>query len=40
MIYKKESVKNSRETINNALNNLQNNYKNWRYKVSIDVDPV
>jgi primosomal protein N' (replication factor Y) len=37
---KKESVKNSRETINNALNNLQNNYKNWRYKVSIDVDPV
>ncbi|PBQ32588.1 primosomal protein N' [Sphingobacteriaceae bacterium] len=29
-----------RQTIYNALNDLQNNYKNWRYRVSIDVDPV
>jgi primosomal protein N' (replication factor Y) len=29
-----------RQIIYTALNDLQNNYKNWRYKVSIDVDPV
>jgi len=29
-----------RKTIYGALNDLQNNYKNWRYRVSIDVDPV
>lgn len=31
---------NIRELIFTALNTLQNNYKNWRYRVSIDVDPV
>ena len=29
-----------RQIIFTALNNLQNNYKNWRYRVSVDVDPV
>jgi primosomal protein N' (replication factor Y) (superfamily II helicase) len=29
-----------REQIFTALNDLQNNYKTWRYRISIDVDPV
>ncbi|WP_317898781.1 replication restart helicase PriA [Aurantibacillus circumpalustris] len=37
---KQQSATSVRETIYAALNNLQNNYKNWRYRVSIDVDPV
>jgi len=29
-----------RQIIFTSLNDLQNNYKNWRYRVSLDVDPV
>lgn len=29
-----------REIIFDALNDLQNKYKDWRYRVSVDVDPV
>ncbi|MEI6021253.1 MAG: hypothetical protein WCR21_08995, partial [Bacteroidota bacterium] len=28
-----------RQTLFDCLNTLQNNYKNWRYRVSINVDP-
>lgn len=35
-----QSAASLRQIIYSALNDLQNNYKNWRYKVSIDVDPV
>jgi primosomal protein N' (replication factor Y) len=37
---KKDTAVSIRQTIYTALNDLQNNYKNWRYKVAIDVDPV
>ena len=37
---KKDTAVSIRQTIYTALNDLQNNYKNWRYRVSIDVDPV
>ena len=37
---KQQSAKSIRQLINNALNELQNNYKNWRYRVAIDVDPL
>lgn len=37
---RQQSAQEIRHTIYNALNELQNNYKNWRYRVSIDVDPV
>ncbi len=37
---KQQSSNAIRLTIFTALNDLQNNYKNWRYRVSIDVDPV
>lgn len=37
---KTQAAGNIREIIFTALNTLQNNYKNWRYRVSIDVDPV
>jgi primosomal protein N' (replication factor Y) len=37
---KTQAAGNIRELIFTALNTLQNNYKNWRYRVSIDVDPV
>jgi primosomal protein N' (replication factor Y) len=35
-----ESPATLRQIIYTALNDLQNNYKNWRYKIAIDVDPV
>ncbi|HLA58353.1 MAG TPA: primosomal protein N', partial [Puia sp.] len=34
------STQDVRQIIFTALNELQNTYKNWRYRVSIDVDPV
>ncbi len=37
---RKQSARGVRQQIYNALNDLQNNYKNWRYKTVIDVDPV
>jgi primosomal protein N' (replication factor Y) (superfamily II helicase) len=37
---KQESPQKIRETLAIAVNNLQNNYKNWRYKIAIDVDPL
>ena len=37
---KQQSAISIRETLFNALNDLQNNYKNWRYKISVDVDPM
>jgi primosomal protein N' (replication factor Y) len=37
---KQQSPKEIREIIFNAIDALQNNYKNWRYRISIDVDPV
>ena len=37
---KTETSTSIRQTIFTALNDLQNNFKNWRYRVSIDVDPV
>ncbi len=37
---KQQSSTHLRQIIFTALNDLQNNYKNWRYRVSIDVDPV
>ena len=35
-----ESPQKIRELIYTALNQLQNSYKNWRYKIQIDVDPL
>lgn len=37
---KKETTLSTRQIVFNALNDLQNNFKDWKYKVSIDVDPV
>ena len=37
---KKETAASIRQIIYTALNDLQNNFKDWRYRVSIDVDPV
>lgn len=37
---KQQAVSRLREIIYEALNELQNKYKNWRYRISIDVDPV
>lgn len=37
---KKQSAIEIRQIIYTAINNLQNNHKNWKYKVAIDVDPV
>lgn len=37
---KQQSASAIRQIIYTALNELQNNYKNWRYRVAIDVDPV
>lgn len=37
---KQQPASTIRQIIYTALNDLQNNYKNWRYKISIDVDPV
>ena len=37
---KKETALSTRQIVFNALNDLQNNFKDWRYKVAIDVDPV
>lgn len=37
---KKQSAASTRELIFIALNTLQNTYKNWRYRIAIDVDPV
>ncbi len=37
---KQQSAASIRQIIYNAFNDLQNNYKAWRYRVSIDVDPV
>ena len=37
---KTETAVSLRQTIFNALNDLQNNFKDWRYRISIDVDPV
>jgi primosomal protein N' (replication factor Y) len=37
---KKETALSTRQIIYTALNNLQDNFKDWRYKVAIDVDPV
>ena len=37
---KQQTALNVRQIIFTALNDLQNSYKNWRYRVSIDVDPM
>lgn len=37
---KQQSSSQLRQIIFTAINELQNTYKNWRYRVSIDVDPV
>lgn len=37
---KQQSSQSLRQYIYAALNDLQDKYKNWRYKISIDVDPV
>ncbi len=37
---KKETTLSTRQIIFNALNDLQNNFKDWKYRISIDVDPV
>ncbi len=37
---KKETALSTRQIIYTALDNLQNTFKDWRYKVAIDVDPV
>jgi primosomal protein N' (replication factor Y) len=37
---RKQSPQALRQAIYTALDELQNRYKNWRYKVSIDVDPM
>jgi len=37
---KQQSSQSLRQCIYAALNDLQDKYKNWRYKISIDVDPV
>lgn len=37
---KQQAAASIRQVIYNALNDLQNNYKNWRYRISIDVDPT
>ena len=29
-----------REKIYSAINDLKNKYKNWKYRIAIDVDPV
>lgn len=29
-----------RKNVHEAMNTLQNNYKNWRYRIAVDVDPV
>lgn len=38
--HKQQSANAIRQIIYSTLNDLQNNYKNWRYRISIDVDPV
>lgn len=37
---KQRPARSIRQIIYGALNELQSNYKNWRYRISIDVDPV
>ncbi|MBL7922398.1 MAG: primosomal protein N' [Bacteroidia bacterium] len=37
---KKETTLSIRQIIFNALNDLQNNFKDWKYRIAIDVDPV
>ncbi|MDI1354438.1 MAG: primosomal protein N' [bacterium] len=37
---KQQSSQELRQIIFTSLNDLQNNFKNWRYRISIDVDPV
>jgi primosomal protein N' (replication factor Y) (superfamily II helicase) len=37
---KEQGASNIRQIVFTALNELQNNFKNWRYRISIDVDPV
>lgn len=37
---RKQSVAETRKIIFHSIDELQNNYKNWRYRVAIDVDPV
>ncbi|MBL7930700.1 MAG: primosomal protein N' [Bacteroidia bacterium] len=37
---RKHSVAEIRKIIFHNIDELQNNYKNWRYRVAIDVDPV
>lgn len=37
---KKETTLSTRQIIFNALNDLQNNFKDWKYRIAIDVDPV
>jgi len=37
---KKDTVAGTRQIIFDALNELQNNFKDWKYRISIDVDPV
>lgn len=37
---RQQSANEIRQIIFHALNELQNNYKNWRYRVALDVDPV
>jgi len=39
-ISKKQSPSEIRHLIYTAINDLQNTYKNWRYRIAIDVDPV
>jgi primosomal protein N' (replication factor Y) len=38
--FRSDSPQKIRETIYEALNQLQNNYKKWYYKIQIDVDPL
>lgn len=37
---KQQSSQQLRQIVFTALNDLQDKYKNWRYKVAVDVDPV
>lgn len=37
---KQQLPRDVRQIIYTAINDLQNNYKTWRYKIAIDVDPV
>jgi len=37
---REQSAVKVREILYNAINDMQNKYKNWRYKVVMDVDPV